>query len=149
MRYHNITKCDLKNGDGIRVALWVSHCEHKCKGCHNPQTWDSNSGILFDRSAEDELLYELNKDYVDGITFTGGDPLSRINREEILELMIKIKKLYPSKTIWCYTGYEYKEIENLEHMKYIDVLVDGKFVEELSKPSPKWCGSSNQKIHYF
>ena len=149
MNYHNITKCDLKNGDGIRVVLWVSHCEHACKECHNKQTWDKNSGIVFDNNAREELFEELSKDYTTGLTLSGGDPLSTINRSEILTLLQEVKNLFPEKDVWCYTGYELKEVCHLEHMHYIDVLVDGKYIKELSKPSPKWCGSSNQKIHYL
>lgn len=146
MNYHNITKCDLKNGEGIRVVLWVSGCEHYCKNCHNPQTWDKNSGIEFDEKAKQEIFTELNKDYISGITLSGGDPLATFNREEILDLLKEIKEKYPSKNVWCYTGYSYDCVKHLEHMQYIDVLVDGKYVEELSKPSPQWRGSSNQNI---
>ena len=149
MNYHNITKCDLKNGEGIRVVLWVSGCEHKCIGCHNPQTWSKDSGIPFDESAKLEIFEELEKDYVTGLTLSGGDPLAKSNRNEILDLMIEVKDKFPNKDIWCYTGYELNEIRDLEHIKYIDVLVDGKFKKELSTPSPKWCGSSNQKVIYL
>ena len=149
MNYHNITKCDLKNGEGIRVVLWVSGCEHKCIGCHNPQTWNKDSGIPFDTSAKLEIFEELEKDYVTGLTLSGGDPLAKSNRNEILDLMIEVKDKFPNKDIWCYTGYELNEIRDLEHIKYIDVLVDGKFKKELSTPSPKWCGSSNQKVIYL
>ena len=146
MRYHNITKCDLQNGEGIRVVLWVSHCEHMCKNCHNPQTWSEDSGVVFDSDSKEELFVELDKDYTAGITLSGGDPLSTMNRKDILILIKEIKFKYPNKDIWCYTGYTFEEIKDIPHMKYIDVLVDGKFIEEQSKPSPKWCGSSNQKI---
>lgn len=146
MNYHNITKSDMLNGDGLRVVLWVSHCEHECKKCQNPQTWDKNSGIKFDNVAIEEIFEELDKDYISGLTLSGGDPLSTINREEILNLIKEVKHKYPNKTIWCYTGYLYEEIKELDHMKFIDVLVDGRFVERLSKPSPMWCGSSNQRI---
>lgn len=146
MRYHNITKCDMLNGEGVRVVLWVSHCEHKCIGCHNPQTWSKDSGIEFDRNAELEIYNELEKDYVQGITFSGGDPLSSINKPHITRLAKKIKNLYPDKDIWLYTGYTIEELEGEEILDYIDVLVDGKFEQDLSVPSPKWCGSSNQRV---
>lgn len=149
MNYHNITKCDLKNGEGIRVVLWVSGCEHKCIGCHNPQTWDKNSGIPFDESAKLEIFEELEKDYVTGLTLSGGDPLFKMNRNEVLDLIIEVKNKFPQKDIWCYTGYKFDEIKDLEHIKYIDVLVDGRFERGLSIPSPKWCGSSNQKVIYL
>lgn len=146
MKYHNITKCDLKNGEGIRVVLWVSHCEHYCTNCHNPQTWNKDSGIDFDDDAKNEIFEELQKDYVSGLTLSGGDPLSSLNRLEILKLLQEVKNKFPNKNIWCYTGYKYEEIKELEHLKYIDVLVDGKFVEKLSVPSPMWRGSHNQRV---
>lgn len=146
MNYHNITKCDLKNGDGVRVVLWVSGCEHYCKGCHNPQTWNRESGIPFNQNVIDEIYEELDKSYVSGITLSGGDPLALYNRDVILELLEDISIKYPNKDVWCYTGYTYDEVKNLDHMKYINVLVDGKYDEMLSSPSPKWCGSTNQNV---
>lgn len=146
MRYHNITKDDMLNGDGLRVVLWVAGCTHGCKGCHNKITWDCNGGIPFDSMAKSELYSELEKDYVSGITLSGGDPLHPLNRSHIEALVIDIKEKYPSKTIWLYTGYEYHEIQELDFLKYIDVLVDGKFVEELHTGNTHWRGSSNQKV---
>ena len=146
MNYHNITTDDMLNGMGLRTVLWLSHCEHKCKNCQNPQTWDKDSGILFDEKAKEELIKKLRPDYISGLTLSGGDPLSTLNRLEILPLVKEIKELFPSKNIVCYTGYSWDEIKDLEVVKYIDVLVDGKFIEELSIPSPKWVGSANQKI---
>ena len=146
MNYHNITTDDMLNGMGLRTVLWLSHCEHKCKNCQNPQTWDKDSGILFDEKAKEELIEKLRPDYISGLTLSGGDPLSTLNRLEILPLVKEIKELFPNKNIVCYTGYSWDEIKDLEVVKYIDVLVDGKFIEELSIPSPKWGGSINQKI---
>lgn len=146
IRYHNITKCDMVNGSGIRVVLWCSHCEHNCIDCHNPETWSECSGIPFDEIAKQELFEELEKDYISGITFSGGDSLSLINRYFITQLMKEIKDKFPNKNIWAYTGYEWNEINELEAMKYIDFLVDGKYIRELSIPSPKYRGSSNQFI---
>lgn len=147
MRYHNITKQDMLNGEGLRVTLWVSHCEHNCPECQNPQTHDENSGIPFDKEAKEELFEELSKDYTTGITFSGGDPLSRLNRYEVLGLIAEIKEKFPTKDIWVYTGYLKSDVENLTGFENIDVLVDGKFIKSLSVPSPKWVGSSNQIIH--
>lgn len=147
MRYHNILKEDMLNGDGLRVVLFLSHCDHKCKNCQNPQTWDKNSGIPFDDDAKRELFEALSKSHIQGITFSGGDPLSVINRYEVLKLIAEIKSEFPNKDIWVYTGYLLEEVANLEGFSNIDVLVDGKFKEELSVPSPKWVGSSNQRIH--
>ena len=151
MNYHNITWCDMSNGRGTRVVLWLSGCQHKCKGCHNPQTWDPNSGIYFDDDAKKELFEYLSMPEHDGITFSGGDPLSIFTREDVTDLMKEIKEKFPEKDIWCYTGYLYEDVKNLEAMKYIDILVDGKYEEEHSNPSPKWRGSYNQRIirvHY-
>ena len=147
MRYHNITKCDMLNGDGIRVVLWVAGCEHKCKGCHNRITWDLNGGLLFDESAKMEIFNELSKDYVSGLTLSGGDPMHTKNRDDILLLVQEVKEKYPSKNIWMYTGYEYVDIAKHPIMKYIDVLIDGKFIESLKDDSLEWRGSSNQKIY--
>ena len=147
MNYHNITKADMLNGEGLRVVLWVSGCNHHCKGCQNPQTWDENSGILFDYKAENELFVALEPDYISGLTFSGGDPLYPNNRYEITRLAKKIREIYhDKKTIWLYTGYKYEEVKNLEIIKYIDVLIDGEFIEKLKDNTLEWVGSSNQKI---
>ena len=148
MNYHNIVHCDMRNGTGLRVTLFVSGCNHHCKGCHNPQTWDPNSGIEFDESAKQELFAELNNDYISGVTFSGGDPLFPQNREVILSLCKEIKTLYPNKNIWLYTGYKYEQVKHLEILKYIDVLIDGKYVEKLRSVNLPWVGSSNQKVIY-
>lgn len=146
MRYHNITKVDMLNGIGLRVVYWCSHCEHACPFCHNPETWSVNSGIPFDENAKQEIFEELSKEEIKGLTCSGGDPLSTINRNEIAELLKEVKAKFPNKDIWLYTGYTWNEIKDTEAIKYIDVLVDGKFIKELSIPSPKWCGSNNQRI---
>lgn len=146
MNYHNITKDDMLNGDGLRVVLWVSGCNHHCFNCQNPQTWDENSGIPFDNNAEKELFEALNKPYISGVTFSGGDALYPNNRSEITRLAKRIKAELPNKTIWLYTGYKYEEVKDLEIMQYIDILVDGEFIQELADPKLHWRGSSNQKI---
>ncbi len=146
MNYHNITKCDMLNGAGLRVVLWVSGCSHHCNGCHNPETWDYLSGIAFDNEAEEELFNALECDYIKGITFSGGDPLHKNNIDVILNLAKKIKTKYNNKDIWLYTGYLYEEIQSLEIIKYIDVLVDGKFVKEQADTKINWRGSTNQRI---
>jgi len=146
MNYHNITKQDMLNGDGLRVVLWVSGCNHKCKDCQNPETWDECAGIPFDNESKEEIFEELEKDYVAGITFSGGDPLYPQNREEIGSLMQEIHKLYPSKSIWLYTGYTYEQVKNLPYIKYIDVMVDGPFIPAMKELGLKWKGSSNQRV---
>lgn len=146
MNYHNITKDDMLNGEGLRVVLWVSGCNHNCKGCQNPQTHNLNSGIPFDVNAKIELYKELNKSHIQGITFSGGDPLHPANREEITNIARFIKEVWKDKDIWLYTGYTYEQVKDLEIMKYIDVLVDGKFVEELKDENYEWAGSTNQRV---
>lgn len=146
MRYHNITKDDMLNGDGLRVVLWVSGCNHCCNGCHNTITWDCNGGLPFDLLVKSELYTELSKDYISGITISGGDPLHPVNREEIGSLVKEIKEKFPTKTIWLYTGYEYHEVKDLDFILWIDVMVDGKFIKELHNSNLYWRGSSNQKV---
>ena len=148
MNYHNITDVDMLNGEGVRVVLWVSGCEHACKGCQNPQTWSKTSGIEFDSEAMKELLDKVGNDFIDGITFSGGDPLAHYNRDTITSLAKTIKSLYPTKTVWIYTGYRYENIQDLEIMEYVDVLVDGKFNQENREKNPKvvWRGDDLQRI---
>ena len=146
MRYHNITKDDMLNGDGLRVVLWVPGCTHKCKNCQNPITWDICGGLEFDKSAEDELFSHLKKPYISGITFSGGDPLHPENRKEIARLIRLAKEKYPHKTIWLYTGFSWEEIKDEDYIGLIDVLVDGKFIEELKDEKLHWKGSSNQRV---
>ena len=146
MRYHNITNIDMLNGLGLRVVLWLSHCDHKCPHCQNPETWDANSGILFDEEAKQELFDDLSKNYIAGLTLSGGDPLSSINRYEIIPLLMEIKDTFPDKDVVCYTGYLWEDVKDLEAIKYIDILVDGEFKIDLSNPSPMWVGSTNQRI---
>lgn len=145
MKYHNITKEDMLNGDGLRVVLWVSGCEHACEGCQNPLTWDPEDGLLFDKAAENELFEELEKDYISGVTFTGGDPLYPSNREEITRLTRVVKGRFPQKTIWLYTGYLWEEVCDLPVIKYIDVIVDGRFILEQLDNTLYWKGSKNQR----
>lgn len=146
MRYHNITKDDMLNGEGLRVVLWVAGCSHCCKECHNPITWDPNGGLPFDDNAKEELFKELEKDYISGITLSGGDPLFAGNRNEITDLAKEIKKSYPNKTIWMYTGFIWEDISNLEVMNYIDVLVDGKYECDKRDTKLHWRGSRNQRV---
>ena len=112
----------------------------------NPITWDVNNGVEFDEDAEKELLDDLKKNYVEGVTFSGGDPLHTQNRDEITRLAKKIKDEFPSKDIWLYTGYLWEEIKDLEIVKYIDVLVDGPFKKEVKDVKLHWKGSANQRV---
>ena len=146
MRYHNITKDDMLNGDGLRVVLWVAGCTHCCKECHNPVTWDPDGGLLFDDKARQEIFAQLDKPYISGITFSGGDPLHSANRLDVRELMEEIRQKYPDKTIWLYTGDSWEDILHYPVMKYVDVLVDGEFKIELKNTKLRWKGSSNQRV---
>ncbi len=145
MRFHNITKEDMLNGDGLRVVLWVSGCAHGCKNCQNPITWDPNSGLEFNEEAKAELFQALDRDFISGLTLSGGDPLFPGNRETITQLVEEVKEKFPTKTIWLYTGYLYEEIKDLDLMKNIDILVDGPFVQALFDSQLHWKGSSNQR----
>ena len=147
MRYHNITKCDMLNGDGIRVVLWVSGCKLHCPGCHNPQTWAFNSGLKFSEQDKEELFEALDKSYIKGITLSGGNPLD--SYEEILALIKEIKEKFPSKDIWIYSGYTFDYIEHnyKEILDYVNVIVDGPYIEELRDVELHWRGSSNQKVY--
>lgn len=140
----------MKNGDGLRVVLWVAGCGHHCKDCQNPVTWDPDDGIPFGQRDKEELYEELKKDYISGITFSGGDPFYPGNRADVKDLMQSIKHDFPNKTIWVYTGYTWEEVMQdptmSSMMGYIDVLVDGKFVPKLKDVNYPWAGSTNQKI---
>lgn len=150
MNYFLIESCDLKNGYGCRVSLWTSGCSHKCEGCQNPETHDCNNGFFFDENAEKELFDKLSNKYVQGITFTGGDPLHENNRDTIYRLVKKIRDEFPTKDIWLYTGYTWEQIQKDNSLKQvvdlIDVLVDGRFVLSLRDVNLHWCGSSNQRV---
>ena len=145
MRYQAIKKQDMLNGDGIRVSFWASGCPHFCKGCHNPQTWNKESGILVTKDTYKELILALEPTYISGITWTGGDCLHPDNRKDIEDLIIFIHDNC-EKSQWLYTGYHWNDIKNLEIIKYLDVIVDGPYIEELRDVSLKWRGSSNQRV---
>ena len=146
MHYHNITKDDMLNGDGLRVVLWVAGCAHACPGCHNPETWEADSGIPFDQAAKDELFAELEKDYISGVTFSGGAPLFPGNRETVGALCREIRQRFPDKTIWIYTGYRWEQISELAILDTVDVLVDGRFEQALADTALHWRGSANQRL---
>lgn len=168
MNYHKIEKTSVANGTGVRVVLWVSGCSLHCKGCHNPETWSLNSGKLFDEEAKRELFEALDKPYIQGITFSGGHPLEDENVDTIYELCCEIRKKYPTKDIWLYTGYNFDDFLPLfqvaERQTYVwgyntimlgrianvismcDVVVDGVYVEELRDITLRWKGSKNQRV---
>lgn len=146
MRYHDITKDDMLNGDGLRTVLWVAGCSHHCRGCQNPVTWAPDGGLLFDGRAKEELFSQLEKDYIEGVTFSGGDPLFESNRGEITSLAKEIRQKYPDKTIWLYTGYRWEEIRDLEIVAFVDVIVDGRYILEERDVTLEWKGSANQRV---
>lgn len=146
MNYYSITKNDMLNGDGLRVVLWVAGCSHNCPNCQNPFTHDPNGGKLFNHLAQFDVFDELRKEHISGLTLSGGDPMYMENRSDILDLVKKVKYLFPNKTIWMYTGYTYDQINDDPILSYIDVLVDGRYIEKYSIPHPEWRGSSNQRI---
>lgn len=146
MRYHNITKDDMKNGDGLRVVLWLAGCSHCCKGCQNPMTWDPYGGLAFDEMAKQEIFEQLDHPYIAGITLSGGDPLHIANREDVYRLITEIKEKYPDKTVWLYTGDRWESICQYPLMKLVDVVVDGEFVLEQKDVQLLWRGSKNQRV---
>ena len=164
MNYIKIDTEDVCNGDGLRVVLWLSGCSHHCYNCQNPQTWDANSGIPFDESAKKELFRELDKDYISGLTLSGGDPLHEANLDGVLDLVNKIRLLFPNKSIWLYSGYTWNQVMNpvitddfnpsrdelldkrKEIVKQCNILVDGKYIDSQRDITLKWRGSSNQRV---
>lgn len=150
MNYEKIDKCSVSNGLGVRTVLWVSGCDIHCKNCHNQQTWDFNSGIPFTEDTMQELLYDLSKPYIKGCTLSGGHPFDPLNAPKVLEIVKRVKMVFPNKDIWIYSGYEWENIikdETLrEILKYTDVLVDGAYIDELRDISLAFKGSSNQRI---
>ena len=146
MRYHNITKDDMNNGEGLRVVLWLAGCVHACPECQNPFTWDICGGLPFDDKAKDELWEILGRDYIDGITLSGGDPLHPQNRQEVAMLLAEIRQEFPGKSVWIYTGYLWDEVKDLPLMQAVDVLIDGRFERDKFSPEQPWVGSSNQRV---
>ena len=138
MNYHNITYPDMNNGDGLRVVLWLSGCSHHCYNCQNPQTWDANSGIPFDESAKKELFRELDKDYISGLTLTGGDPLFESNLDGVLNLVNEFRLSLPNKSIWIYSGFTWESIMNYascstDDFDYIEELYTDEQYEKRKK----------------
>lgn len=156
MNYATIKNCDIANGPGVRVSLFVSGCTHRCKGCFNEVAWDFNYGQPFTQQTIDDILKMLAPDYVKGITLLGGEPFEPENQPTIVDLLRQIKKQYPDKTVWAFSGYLFDrdilagrlgdpEI-TWEYLSYVDVLVDGPFVLEKKNLSLRFRGSSNQRI---
>ena len=153
MNYAVIKKFDIANGPGVRVSLFVSGCRHHCKNCFNREAWDFNYGNKFDDGVIADIINSCEKPHIAGLSLLGGEPFEPENRDGILKLVKLFNKKYPEKTIWCYTGFEFEkqllkdgDPRVFEILKELDVLVDGKFVEELKSPALLFRGSSNQRI---
>lgn len=154
MNVAKILKMDVVNGDGFRVSLFVSGCNRKCKGCFNQQAQDPNFGYKYDEEVKNKIFKELENDHCSGLSLLGGDPMSYLsdNRKTVIQLCKEVKEKFPNKTIFMWTGYTIEEVlasnDMKDIVKYVDVIIDGPFIEELKDIDLKWRGSSNQKIIY-
>lgn len=157
MNYGNIKYYDIANGPGVRTSLFVSGCNHKCKGCFNPETWDFNYGKIFDENVENIIINSCRPEYITGLTILGGEPMEPDNQVILLKFLTSFHKELPNKSIWCYTGCTYEELTGeesnwykcnctIDFLSLIDVLVDGQFNEDLKDISLRFRGSSNQRI---
>ena len=156
MNYADIKKIDVANGEGVRVSVFVSGCNHHCKGCFNQCAWDFNYGKKFTEKEEQQIIDYMNHDYISGLSLLGGEPLEPKNQEGLLPLVKKVKEKFPNKDMWCYTGFDFEKdvVEKMaknnettrELLKYIDIIVDGKFEEDKKDLKLQFRGSSNQKI---
>jgi len=148
--YHSV---DVVNGEGTRCTLFVSGCEHACKGCYNQSTWRADSGHLYIQALEDQIIADLNDKRIKrrGLTLSGGDPLHPVNVETILQLVKRVRDECPDKDIWLWSGYQLDELSEAQHavVALVDVLIDGKFEQEKADPALLWRGSSNQIVHRF
>lgn len=156
MKYATIKKYDVANGPGVRVSIFVSGCNHHCKGCFNEEAWDFNYGTEFTDETISTIIDAMKPDYISGLSILGGEPFEHVNQVGLLKLVKRVKEVYPYKDIWAYSGFLFdRDIvgkqskifpETSELLKYIDVLVDGKFVEDKKNPNLYFRGSSNQRI---
>lgn len=156
MNYASIKNCDVANGQGVRISLFVSGCTHHCKNCFNAEAWDFNYGNPFTPEIEEQILELLSPSYIAGLTLLGGEPMEPCNQKVLLPFIQKVKERFPEKTIWCYSGYLFdQQILNEMTKKYdftlplislFDVMVDGKYVDELHDLKLQFRGSSNQRI---
>ena len=147
MRYNVIRKMDISNGPGVRVSIFMQGCAFHCKNCFNPETWDFNGGKEFSQNTIDEVLDLCDKKQVKGLSILGGEPMHPNNIEATTKLAKAFKERFPDKNIWAWSGFKFDEdLKDKEVMKYIDVLVDGRYVDELHNPALKWKGSSNQRV---
>lgn len=156
MNYGEIKNCDIANGIGVRVSLFVSGCTNHCEGCFQPQTWDFDFGQPFTYETEQSIIEMLSPDYINGLTLLGGDPMEPKNQQALLPFVRRVKAKLPTKTVWAYSGFTYEELKTEgsyprceatdELLDLIDVLVDGRFEQELKDICLRFRGSSNQRI---
>ena len=156
MHYSTIKDCDIANGIGVRITLFVSGCTNHCKNCFQPQTWDFDFGEPFTEETEEKLLEMLKPDYINGLTLLGGEPMEPQNQRALVPFLKRVREAYPNKNIWCFTGFTYEVLKTDgshprcevtdEMLSLIDVLVDGRYVEELKDLTLQFRGSSNQRL---
>ena len=146
MRYNKIRKMDISNGPGVRVAIFLQGCSFNCKECFNPETHDFNGGLEFNQDVVNKVLELANKDHIAGLSILGGEPMHPKNIEATKMLAKAFKEKYPDKTVWVWSGFLFENLKDKDALNYIDVLVDGQFVEQLRDPMLHWKGSSNQRV---
>ena len=146
MKYNLIRKMDIANGPGVRVSVFMQGCEFHCKNCFNPDTWDFNKGKEFTDEIIEHILDLCKEDYITGLSILGGEPMHPRNIEGTTKLSKRFKEKYPEKNIWVWSGFLFEQLKEKEVLKYIDVLVDGQYIDEAHDPTLKWRGSSNQRV---
>lgn len=146
MKYRKIRKMDIADGHGVRVSIFFQGCDFHCKNCFNPETWSWNCGEEFNDEVIDKILDLAKFDYITGLSILGGEPMHPNNIMGTLKLAKAFKTRYPQKTIWAWSGYKYEDILKPEVLKYLDVLVDGQYIDSKRDPRLKWCGSTNQRV---
>ncbi len=147
MKYNIVRKMDISNGPGVRVSVFMQGCEFHCKNCFNPETWSFENGKDFTQGTIDEVLNLCKQDYIKGLSILGGEPMHPKNIDGTTKLAKAFKEKYPNKNLWVWSGFKFDEdLKDKEVMKYVDVLVDGRYVDEMHNPNLKWRGSSNQRV---
>ena len=148
MKYAQIREIDITNGSGIGVALFTQGCPYHCKNCFNPETWDFDKGTTWTKETENKIIELLKPEYITRLTILGGEPLIERNIEPLTALLKRVKGIYPDKQVWLYTGGDFEVLEGLyeEIFQYIDILIDGRYIDDLRDYKLKWRGSSNQRI---
>ena len=146
MRYNLIRKMDISNGPGVRVSIFMQGCHFHCKNCFNPETWDFKGGKEFTDETIEKVLDLCEKSEVKGLSILGGEPMHPENIEGTKKHAKAFKEKYPEKNVWAWSGFKFEDLKNKEVLKYIDVLVDGNYKDELHDPTLKWKGSSNQRV---